>query len=121
MDVKHPTFDKDGYPSDETLELIKKWPFETIKEVIPFIAEAWHYPDMAKEVRPGLWTFATGGWSGNECLFDSLTQNYIGSGRLHWNSLYLPGGLHVIALTEEAEKEMDKLFEYITKWAWKNA
>ena len=121
--MTEPTFDRDGYPTDETLDAITNWPSNTkdeVNQVIPFIASAWHYPEMAKETRPGLWVFATGGWSGNEDLIHSLRQHRYAGLTLAWNSLHLPGGLHVYALTKDAEKELDGLFETITTWAWKS-
>ena len=65
-----PTFDRAGYPAEETLEIIKQWDMNpsTMKDLMAFIASAWHWDDMARETSPGLWVFATGGWSGNESL-----------------------------------------------------
>lgn len=108
---------ENDYPSEETLEKIRKWDGEPA-DLIQLIASEWHWPDGVGEVRPGLWTFATGGWSGNESLLDALYNSapwYI----LHWQSIRIPGGLLCIAITKEAEKEMDELHDYITKWAWR--
>jgi hypothetical protein len=116
--MKEPTFDRDGYPTEETLEAIEKWPVETIKEVFPFIAAAWYYPDCAREMRSGLWVFATGGWSGNESLMRAFEKN-ICSFSIGFYSLYVPGGLWIFALESEAKDEFGELCHYITKWAWK--
>lgn len=115
--MNEPTFDKDGYPTEETLQALRNWPAETIKDAVPFIARAWYYPNMAEETRPGLWAFATGGWSGNEDLMAAFWGN-INTALLRWERLYVSGGLHIIANTKEGEIALDKLFSIITHWAW---
>jgi len=113
-----PTFDADGYPTEETLKIIKDWPFEEREKVLSYIAKAWHYPESAKEVRPGIWVFATGGWSGNESIIAALRSGVLWY-LLSWDSLYLPGGLLIIAVGKSGKDEMERLRRYITKWAWK--
>jgi hypothetical protein len=117
---RKPAFDRDGYPAEETLEIIKQWDMNpsTMKDLMAFIASAWHWDDMARETSPGLWVFATGGWSGNESLISALKQSQAWH-ILFWDSLYLPGGLLVIAITDEAREKLKELHSKITDWAWK--
>jgi hypothetical protein len=116
---RKPAFDRDGYPAEETLEIIKQWDMNpsTMKDLMAFIASAWHWDDMARETSPGLWVFATGGWSGNESLLSALQQSkawWILSG----NSLYLPGGMLIVAITAKARERLEQLCLKIVDWAW---
>jgi hypothetical protein len=85
-----PTFDKDGYPTEETLTLIKEWPHNDFPALIQFVAAAWKWGGLRKT--PSLieplfnkrhldddywWCGATGGWSGNESLIGALMDNSI--------------------------------------------
>lgn len=112
--MTEPTFDRDGYPTEETLEAIKQWPWEERTAVFPFIASAWHWDDWAKETRPGLWVFATGGWSGNESLIDALHDN-----PFHYRfGLLLLGSLSVWAVTDAAKQDVEAMESRIVDWAW---
>lgn len=112
-----PTFDVHGYPSEETLKTIKDWDITDHATLPAFIAKAWHWPDRACEVRPGLWVFATGGWSGNESLLSAMERSMAWY-MLSWDALYVPGGLQIIAVSKDAKQEMDALHSKITEWAW---
>jgi len=82
-----PTFDADGYPTDETLDTIKAWPLaDGLRELLAFVKAAWKYTDwgwgendtvndMDRPVRR--YSISTGGWSGNETLLDALRDNAI--------------------------------------------
>ena len=74
--MTEPTFDKDGYPTDETLDAIEKWnPRERIK-LFQFIEKAWSYPEYWR--REGdILSISTGGWSGNESLIGALKSNHM--------------------------------------------
>lgn len=102
-----PTFDKDGYPTEETLKAVEEMP--DVAEVLDLVRSAWHWPDW---VRDGLTPaeegvlrvttgdsarrfirFSTGGWSGNENLIHALRRNrlvWLEAWRLSGN-----GGLHI--------------------------
>jgi len=90
--LAEPTFDKDGYPTDETLERIKTWPIERNADfgaVMDFAGRAWSYPDCWERIgncgltlitsdRPCLrYVFSTGGWSGNESIVAAIEANQI--------------------------------------------
>lgn len=105
------------YPSEETLKQIEKWDGKP-DDLVRLIVQEWHWPERAKEVRPGVWTFSTGGWSGNESLISALYRSVVWH-FLAWNSIYVQGGLLVIALSKEGKKEMEALHHYITEWAWR--
>lgn len=88
-----PTFDRDSYPTDYTLERIKTWPVETFADMhaaMDFAGRAWSYPDRWERIdepdpdhfdRTGLprfivrYVFSTGGWSGNESIVGAIEAN----------------------------------------------
>lgn len=89
MTDAEPTFDSDGYPTDETLERIKAWPIETNNDfgaVMDFAGRAWaHYgiwecierwedPDWPRFPQR-VYRFSTGGWSGNESIVAAIEAN----------------------------------------------
>jgi len=116
--MKEPEFDEDGYPTEETLKTLENWDFNKIREVMTFITKAWKYPERAREARPGLWVFSTGGWSGNESLMGAFQESHAWH-MVAWDHIYLPGGLWIFALKgTPAEEELDRLFDYIRDWAW---
>lgn len=105
--------DKNGYPTDEYLEKIKDAP--SLDEALTLVQDAWHWPEYAKCPRPGIWAFATGGWSGNEDLLEALGHNpcFILS-----TKITLQGGLLVVASQSAAEPEIQKMQDKIVEWAW---
>ena len=89
--VRKYLLDDDGYPTEETLNLISAAP---PKEALDMVKELWYYPEAASnslsraeadmivggERIAGVLTgkylrLATLGWSGNESLVDALKQN----------------------------------------------
>jgi hypothetical protein len=84
--MPEPTMDAQGYPTDETLRMIREWPIERFSDceaLLEFVGRAWWHPEMfqrtARRRRPHpsllprhRWTVSTGGWSGNESLIDAL-------------------------------------------------
>lgn len=61
--MREPSFTKEGYPTDETLEIIEKWEIKDIEkdceDLLSYICAAWKYPERAKNTRKGIWTFST--------------------------------------------------------------
>ena len=94
--VGHPTFDADGYPTEETELAIKAWDFRDAAGWLEYIGEAWnhHYGRMWEE--SGLLKMATGGWSGNEAITHSMRENYV-LWSLLWESSHR-GGLEVLKM-----------------------
>ena len=73
--MTHPTFDRDGYPTKETLQAIREWESDW-HALFSFLAEAWEYPERWQ--RDGdEYRISTGGWSGNESLIEALGENRI--------------------------------------------
>lgn len=118
-------FDRDGYPTDKSLRTIIKWTCHwegtdihvAQRPLLEAVVEAWEYPESAQEVRPGVFTFATGGWSGNEDLMAALENNALI--RACWDKLYLPGGLYVFCIGPEGKSEYETIADTIREWAWK--
>lgn len=92
--MDEPTFDVNGYPTDETLDAIEHWPINKASDaeaLMDFIGRAWSYPDYWRkqdhwrdQSRYGIasrtvyrYTFSTGGWSGNESLVTALEHNVL--------------------------------------------
>ena len=102
-----PTFDADGYPTEETLTYIAEFTdFTRFDELLDFIKAAWHWPDFAHhdlqpheaailhaELGEKFLRLATGGWSGNESLVAALEENRL-LGAFCWR-LSAVGGLHI--------------------------
>jgi hypothetical protein len=83
-----PTFDADGYPTEDTLEAITRWPYQDVNGCLDFCRQAWHWPDFTSDVLTPCEAavvradpderfarFATGGWSGNEDIIRALKAN----------------------------------------------
>ena len=97
--VRHPAFDADGYPSEETELAIKSWDFRDVNGWLTYIRQAWnqHYGRMWEE--GGMLKLATGGWSGNEAITHSMRDNYILWAML-WESSHR-GGLEVLRMPND--------------------
>ena len=112
--AREATFDRDGYPTEETLECIaavNAWPWDRYDAWIEFCREA--YAEGRGWIRetPKTLVFVTGGWSGNESVIRAMEQNLMfvwfwrGSkrGGLHvWDSVEVAMGN--IARGKEQEK-----------------
>jgi hypothetical protein len=89
--MSEPTFDADGYPTDETLERIRSWPIATNDDfaaVMDFAGSAWSYPDRWERIDHWIdpdwpsypkrvYRFSTGGWSGNESIVEAIEANAV--------------------------------------------
>lgn len=96
-----PRFDRDGYPNESTLEMIRSWEVRnnfTQKDLRGFCKEAWNWGDTMWGYRRGCdghrpWiAVSTGGWSGNEAIIEALEAN-----RVFWAMSWLQsvrGGHH---------------------------
>lgn len=73
--MDEPTFDADGYPTDETCERIASWPFQDCAGLMRFVRRAWHLADWGWREDGREFAISTGGWSGNESLIDALERN----------------------------------------------
>ena len=95
-EVRHPAFDADGYPTEETELAIKAWDFRDVPGWLAYIREAWnhHYGRMWEE--SGMLKLATGGWSGNESITHAMRENYVIWAML-WESSHR-GGLEVLRM-----------------------
>ena len=104
--MREPTFDRDGYPTDETLDAITKWDVGDLTGLFRFLTAAWseygqytdQLSDSEREVagvegEHQLVRLVTGGWSGNESLLAALEQNTVA----YWMTWRLSalGGLHI--------------------------
>lgn len=90
MEKQQPTFDSDGYPTEESLKTIRDWPIngnQSIADLLEFVAKAWRYNFVIKEEEDGAKSWiqiATCGWSGNEDIVAELQEN-----KIFWMSCWL--------------------------------
>lgn len=96
--LKHPTFDRHGYPTEDTCQTIKVWPVEDVDGFVQFVIESWHDTGRIWHDDNNDLHMATGGWSGNESIIQAMQENYILWGRL-WKSSHR-GGKFVFELPE---------------------
>lgn len=76
--IKHPEFDEDGYPTEETEKEIREWDFHDFAGLMQFVQRAWHYgAEYFKPTTEHMWEVSTGGWSGNESLIAAMKANTI--------------------------------------------
>ena len=72
--MREPTFDKDGYPTEETLRAIREWSSKDMRGLMQFVCDAWRYDDYVT-LDGGSLELHTGGWSGNESIVHALQGN----------------------------------------------
>lgn len=82
-----PEMDSDGYPTEETLRVIREWPIKSnyaVKDLCAYCREAWNWGKTMWGHKCGRdefgkpWiTVSTGGWSGNEDIVVALRENVI--------------------------------------------
>lgn len=71
---KQPSFDRGGYPTEETLQTIREWDAMDWPGLMDYLHDAWH--DNGRfTLRDGHLELATGGWSGNEEILGALERN----------------------------------------------
>lgn len=97
-----PSFDIDGYPTEETLGTIERWEIRTLadaQKLMDFVGEAtkaYGRYDVEETPKGQRVTFATGGWSGNESVMQALGNNHMVTA-MYWESSHR-GGKHVYFL-----------------------
>ena len=88
MNKLSPTFDSDGYPTEDTLNVIKNWDYKLgFIDLMDYVKECWEYPECfnKENIKNDLGTpiiryeISTIGWSGNEDIIRSLREN-----RMFW-------------------------------------
>lgn len=67
--------DSDGYPTDAELEKIRRCKYEETNDVLEFVASIWRWPESGVAREDGVLYLATGGWSGNEAIIQSMHEN----------------------------------------------
>lgn len=104
--------DSDGYPEDETLENIKKCPYDQIPDLLLNLKNIWVYNcyDISNEPPKDVLSLvdkldkndtktwirmATVGWSGNESIISALEKNPYHY--FHW-FCSIRGGLHIYCI-----------------------
>jgi len=85
-------FDAYGYPTERALNAIETFKIQKLsdsKTLIDHCAELWNEYGTCDTVN-GLYTFTTGGWSGNESILGAMTLNRMFWG-LSWYSSTVGG------------------------------
>lgn len=97
--MREPTFDVDGYPTEETLLTISHWPENDPHGWLEFVYKSWDR-NIGKTVLDPMpiVTFVTGGWDGNESIIAAMRVNLMLWGQT-WESSHR-GGRHVFRVTE---------------------
>ena len=104
--MKSPTFDRDGYPTDETLDALRQWDLADANAALDFIAAAWNTQDgdcrhalydaeehvIHAEHGERFLRLVIGEWSGNEALVYAFRESLVWD--LTWR-LSTAGGLHI--------------------------
>lgn len=78
--MDYPDIDDDRYPTEETLEEIKNWPYERgRKELMEFVRPIFEagFGRFECNAKGTKWKVACVGWSGNECAIMAMEDNFI--------------------------------------------
>ncbi len=109
---KRPTFDAEGYPTEETLKTIREWPSGrgwAFLDLMEYVRRVWKYgepyfnsqdtvDDLFPDTPTKRYAISTGGWSGNEDIIGALKEN-----RLFWAMCWMEerrGGHYIFELRE---------------------
>jgi hypothetical protein len=117
-----PTFDADGYPTEETLDRIKSWPIKVAADfaaVMDFAGRAWSYPRYWKcdpafvdvdypSYKRRRYVFSTGGWSGNEAIVSAIEANNMVQSIGAWS--WRRGGHYEYRFPIDAEEPSDERY-----------
>lgn len=101
LNMAEPTFDCNGYPTDETMHIITNWDYHDVAGWLDYIRAAWNHNQGRIWQEGGFLKLATGGWSGNESIIAAMQENYM-LWSLLWESSHR-GGLKVLRLTKPDE------------------
>ena len=97
-----PTFDRHGYPTEDTCDKIKNWnPLDPVG-LFKFVKAAWSDTGCIREPEDNVIELITGGWSGNEELIGALQSNV--AWPLCWQ-MSQRGGMHRFEIPENFRKE----------------
>lgn len=83
--------DEDGYPTEEALDKIARWPYtDGWTELLAFVRELWAYNEFWREEKnvttidmpnykivADVYKVSTAGWSGNESIISALQKNWL--------------------------------------------
>ena len=105
---------EDGYPSEQDLEMIEKWPIRDVFGLMKFVDSLWQYKASFDTWKKGVYHYElhTGGWSGNEDIISALEKNrfvdrfcvkWIRGG--HWYFEINPAYVGFIPVSEMAKKK----------------
>lgn len=105
------TLDRDGYPTDEALDIIREWTFQmSDRELFDFIKSFWWMPEFGWKECEAIdeltgdtnhcYYLSTGGWSGNESIIEAMQENKWMFWHLHWVQSRR-GGHYIFELRKE--------------------
>ncbi len=100
--MDEPTFDRHGYPTEETVDIIKNWNSCDPVGLFKFLKAAWHYTGCIREPEANVIELVTGGQGGNEDLIEAFESNVVWS--LCWQMSQV-GGLYRFEIPENFRKE----------------
>lgn len=72
-----PTFDRDGYPTEETLLAIEQWNHRDPQGWFKFCKDSLHPVYSTFSLTPEGLEITTGGWSGNEDVIGAMQKNIL--------------------------------------------
>lgn len=93
----------DDYPTEEELDLIKKWDCSTYEGSVSLaehLCKIWHYGEPYAQLKGKsvkVLKLSTGGWSGNEDIMSAVNRNFLF--KRHFYSLHR-GGHYVYKISK---------------------
>lgn len=82
MGMNEPSFDRNGYPTNGTLETLEKWEISgdfnaALAAFVSYFEGAWNMHYGAWRRRGSVIIVSTGGWSGNEDVINAVMSNHM--------------------------------------------
>jgi len=68
--------DRDGYPTDDELEAVRKWDWKDLEGWFEYIKSIWWAANWGFTETKRRYYISTGGWSGNESIIKAMTENF---------------------------------------------